>query len=62
MALAAIRDGVWPIPSDEWIAHMAVVAGYFDHPLQVRVREGLLLAIRWRRHVCAARPVFLEIF
>jgi len=58
-ALQAIRDGLWPIPTDAWVAHMAVVAGYFDHALQVRVREGLLLARRWRRH---ARAGFLENF
>lgn len=54
-ALLAIRDGLWPIPTEAWVAHMAVVAGYFDHELQVRVREGLLRAIRWRRHCLAAQ-------
>lgn len=53
-ALVAIRDGLWPIPTDLWVCHMAVVAGYFDHDLQTRVREGLLRAIRWRRHSLAA--------
>lgn len=54
-AVRAIRDGVWPIPTEAWVAHMAVVAGYFDHELQVRVREGLLRAIRWRHHCLAAK-------
>ena len=54
-AVRAIRDGVWPVPAEAWVAHMAVVAGYFDHELQVRVRDGLLRAIRWRRHCLAAK-------
>lgn len=53
-ALLAIRDGLWPIPTEAWVAHMAVVAGYFDQALQAQVREGLLRAIRWRRHCLAA--------
>lgn len=55
MALTAIRDGLWPVPPEAWVGHMAVLAGYFDRELQARVREGLLRAIRWRRHCLAAK-------
>ena len=43
-----IRTGEWPVPPEEWVAQMVMLAGAFERAFAQRVALGLALAIRLR--------------